>query len=51
MGIEEKFARVQEGLPIALFGLLGVFSVLILFYLVTKIMVLVANKFATKKTD
>ena len=51
MGIAERIARMQEGLPIALYGLLGVFSVLILFYLVTKIMVSVSNKFATKKSD
>jgi hypothetical protein len=41
--------KYQQGLEVALYGLIGVFSVLILFYVVTKLMVYTANKFAQKK--
>ncbi|MFZ5987369.1 MAG: OadG family protein [Bacillota bacterium] len=39
---------LYKGLNVALYGLIGVFSVLILFYIVTKLMVIAANKFDKK---
>ncbi|NMB32928.1 MAG: OadG family protein [Clostridium sp.] len=42
---------LKNGLLVAGFGLLGVFAVLILFYIVTRIMVLLGNKFQKKEPD
>jgi len=36
--------RIYQGLEVMAYGLAGVFSVLILFYLVTKLMVYISNK-------
>lgn len=44
--------NVSAGLLVMLYGLSGVFLVLILFYIVTKLMVVVSSKFAsTAKSD
>jgi hypothetical protein len=42
---------VYAGLQVALYGLSGVFVVLILFYFITKLMVIVANKIPSKNEE
>jgi Na+-transporting methylmalonyl-CoA/oxaloacetate decarboxylase gamma subunit len=41
----------NTGLQVTLYGISGVFIVLILFYLVTKLMTAVATKYTTKNND
>lgn len=40
-----------QGLNIAVFGLIGVFTVLIMFYIVTKLMVHLSNKYDKKDSS
>lgn len=44
-------ANIRNGLIVSGYGLLGVFMVLILFYLVIRLMVVVSNKFPKKNNE
>lgn len=44
-------ARILSGLLVSLYGLGGVFAVLILFYFVTKLMVAFSKKLPLKKQE